>query len=143
MLLPFTIKFFDVRISKPCPHMRHLSDLTYGSFVNVITIYHKVVLIQEQLSKDRIIIDTDKRGSLEERKIFVQTYMGAKGPSDSEVEKLVQDVEKYTLASHLVWGLSGIISWVGYALSRDTPEGEACELVKNLALMTHVTTKAH
>ena len=32
------------------------------------------------------------------------------GPSDSEVEKLVQDVEKYTLASHLVWGLSGIIS---------------------------------
>ncbi|KAG6596687.1 hypothetical protein SDJN03_09867, partial [Cucurbita argyrosperma subsp. sororia] len=73
------LTFFDVRISKPCPHMCHLSDLMYGSFVNVITIYHKVVLIQEQLSKNRIIIDTDKRGSLEERKRFVQTYMGAKG----------------------------------------------------------------
>ncbi|GAV90953.1 hypothetical protein CFOL_v3_34353 [Cephalotus follicularis] len=30
--------------------------------------------------------------------------------SDSEVEQLVQDVEKYTLASHLVWSLWGIIS---------------------------------
>ena len=31
-------------------------------------------------------------------------------PSNIEVEKLLQDVEKYTLASHLVWGLWGIIS---------------------------------
>ncbi|XP_051124779.1 probable choline kinase 2 isoform X2 [Andrographis paniculata] len=30
--------------------------------------------------------------------------------SDSEVKKLLQAVEKYTLASHLVWGLWGIIS---------------------------------
>ncbi|KAF8398197.1 hypothetical protein HHK36_017123 [Tetracentron sinense] len=29
---------------------------------------------------------------------------------DVEVEQLVQDVEKYTLASHLLWGLWGIIS---------------------------------
>lgn len=31
-------------------------------------------------------------------------------PSDAEVERLLQDVEKYTLASHLFWGLWGIIS---------------------------------
>ncbi|XP_065618722.1 probable choline kinase 2 isoform X2 [Quercus suber] len=31
-------------------------------------------------------------------------------PSDIEVKQLLQDVEKYTLASHLVWGLWGIIS---------------------------------
>ncbi|KAF8403558.1 hypothetical protein HHK36_011662 [Tetracentron sinense] len=30
--------------------------------------------------------------------------------SDIEVEQLVQDAEKYTLASHLLWGLWGIIS---------------------------------
>ncbi|KAB1200830.1 putative choline kinase 2 [Morella rubra] len=31
-------------------------------------------------------------------------------PSDVEVEQLLQDVEKCTLASHLFWGLWGIIS---------------------------------
>lgn len=31
-------------------------------------------------------------------------------PSDAEVKQLLQDVEKYTLASHLSWGLWGIIS---------------------------------
>lgn len=31
-------------------------------------------------------------------------------PSDKEVEQLVQDVENYTLADHLFWGLWGIIS---------------------------------
>ena len=31
-------------------------------------------------------------------------------PSNIEVEQLLQDIEKYTLASHLVWGLWGIIS---------------------------------
>ncbi|RVW96988.1 putative choline kinase 2 [Vitis vinifera] len=31
-------------------------------------------------------------------------------PNDLELEVLVQDVEKYTLASHLLWGLWGIIS---------------------------------
>ncbi|KAF6149380.1 hypothetical protein GIB67_016918 [Kingdonia uniflora] len=31
-------------------------------------------------------------------------------PSDLDVEQLVQDVEKYTLVSHLYWGLWGIIS---------------------------------
>lgn len=31
-------------------------------------------------------------------------------PTENEVEQLVQDVENYTLASHLFWGLWGIIS---------------------------------
>jgi choline/ethanolamine kinase len=31
-------------------------------------------------------------------------------PSDTMVKKLLEDVEKYTLASHLIWGLWGIIS---------------------------------
>lgn len=31
-------------------------------------------------------------------------------PSDNEVEQLMDDAEKYTLANHLFWGLWGIIS---------------------------------
>lgn len=31
-------------------------------------------------------------------------------PSDSEVQLLLDEVEKYTLASHLLWGLWGIVS---------------------------------
>ncbi|THG23933.1 hypothetical protein TEA_015942 [Camellia sinensis var. sinensis] len=37
-------------------------------------------------------------------------------PSDTEIRQLIEDVEKYTLASHLHWGLWGIIS-VLYASS--------------------------
>lgn len=31
-------------------------------------------------------------------------------PSDNEVEQLMDDAEKYTLANHLFWGIWGIIS---------------------------------
>ena len=31
-------------------------------------------------------------------------------PNDSEVEQLLDEVEKYTLANHLFWGMWGIIS---------------------------------
>lgn len=41
--------------------------------------------------------------------VFVLASPGEE-PSDTMVEKLLEDVEKYTLASHLTWGLWGIIS---------------------------------
>ncbi|XP_022991265.1 probable choline kinase 2 [Cucurbita maxima] len=58
-----------------------------------------------------VLVHTKYPG-LEERKRFLQQYLSASGrqPSDAELMQLVQDVEKYTLASHLVWGLWGIIS---------------------------------
>lgn len=58
------------------------------------------------------ILDFDKYPGLEEQKRFVRLYLSSSGkePSDVEVEQLVQDTEKYTLAGHLVWGLWGIIS---------------------------------
>lgn len=40
---------------------------------------------------------------------LIHLYAGDE-PSDVEVEQLLQDVEKCTLASHLFWGLWGIIS---------------------------------
>ncbi|XP_061375426.1 probable choline kinase 2 [Gastrolobium bilobum] len=58
------------------------------------------------------ILDFSKYPDLEERQRFVKTYLSSSGeqPSDSEVEQLLDEVEKYTLANHLLWCLWGIIS---------------------------------
>ncbi|XP_062175721.1 probable choline kinase 2 isoform X2 [Alnus glutinosa] len=58
------------------------------------------------------ILDFSKYPGLEERQRFVRIYLSSSGnePSNVEVEQLLQDVEKYTLANHLFWGLWGIIS---------------------------------
>ncbi|ONK66437.1 uncharacterized protein A4U43_C06F8030 [Asparagus officinalis] len=60
------------------------------------------------------VLDYTKYPDLEERKRFVQVYLRSSGSDkeaqDAEVENLLQYIEKYTLASHLVWGLWGIIS---------------------------------
>ncbi|KAI3961548.1 hypothetical protein MKW92_032742 [Papaver armeniacum] len=58
------------------------------------------------------ILDFNKYPDLEERKRFIRAYLSSSGdePTDVDVVALVEDVEKYTLASHLVWGLWGIIS---------------------------------
>ncbi|XP_059652048.1 probable choline kinase 2 isoform X2 [Cornus florida] len=59
-------------------------------------------------------LDFSKYPGLEERKRFLRMYLSSSGyqPSEMEMEmeQLAQDVEKYTLASHLIWGLWGIIS---------------------------------
>ncbi|GAB4832129.1 hypothetical protein Ancab_006148 [Ancistrocladus abbreviatus] len=58
------------------------------------------------------ILDFSKYPGLEERRRFIHVYLSSSGnqPSDHEIKQLDQDVEKYTLASHLLWGLWGIIS---------------------------------
>ncbi|KAI3996217.1 hypothetical protein MKX01_026685 [Papaver californicum] len=58
------------------------------------------------------ILDFNKYPALEERKRFVIQYLTSSGkePSNVDVEELLEDVEKFTLASHLAWGLWGIIS---------------------------------
>ncbi|KAJ0988047.1 hypothetical protein J5N97_006403 [Dioscorea zingiberensis] len=58
------------------------------------------------------ILDFNKYPDLAERKRFVKIYLSSSGekPDDTEVNRLLEDIEKYTLASHLVWGLWGIIS---------------------------------
>lgn len=58
------------------------------------------------------VLDYSKYPGFEERQRFLHIYLSCSGtqPSDSEVDQLVHDVEKYTLASHLFWGLWGIIS---------------------------------
>eukprot|EP00262_Sarcandra_glabra_P005770 TRINITY_DN1758_c0_g1_i1.p1 TRINITY_DN1758_c0_g1~~TRINITY_DN1758_c0_g1_i1.p1 ORF type:complete len:350 (-),score=69.17 TRINITY_DN1758_c0_g1_i1:75-1124(-) len=58
------------------------------------------------------ILDYNKYPGIEERKGFVHVYLSSSGKETIalEVEKLLRDIEKYTLASHLLWGLWGIIS---------------------------------
>ncbi|XXG81227.1 hypothetical protein AAC387_Pa09g1916 [Persea americana] len=58
------------------------------------------------------LLDYNKYPDYEERRRFVYKYLSSSGdePSGLEIEQLLEDVEKHTLASHLVWGLWGIIS---------------------------------
>ncbi|PIN02841.1 Choline kinase [Handroanthus impetiginosus] len=58
------------------------------------------------------ILDYSKYPGLEERQRFIQEYLTSAGqePSDTTVDQFVDDIEKYTLANHIFWGLWGIIS---------------------------------
>ncbi|XP_020224716.1 probable choline kinase 2 [Cajanus cajan] len=58
------------------------------------------------------ILDYTKYPDLEERRRFVKAYLSTSGEqsSDNKVEQLLQEIEKYTLANHLFWGVWGIIS---------------------------------
>ncbi|KAJ4771542.1 Choline/ethanolamine kinase [Rhynchospora pubera] len=58
------------------------------------------------------ILDYSQYPDVEERRRFVQIYLASSDekPNAVDVEKLLQSVEKYKQASHLLWGLWGIIS---------------------------------
>lgn len=58
------------------------------------------------------ILDFGKYPGLEERQHFLRNYLRCSGNQscDEDIEQLLQDVEKYTLVSHLLWCLWGIIS---------------------------------
>lgn len=58
------------------------------------------------------VLDFTKYPDTEEQRRFVEAYLSSAGekPTDGEVEELLGLIAKYTLASHLFWGLWGIIS---------------------------------
>ncbi|TYH13363.1 hypothetical protein ES288_A06G135300v1 [Gossypium darwinii] len=58
------------------------------------------------------LLDYSIYPDMEERRRFICAYLISSGnePIDAEVEQLLIDAEKYTLANHLFWGLWGIIS---------------------------------
>ncbi|XP_062206770.1 probable choline kinase 2 [Phragmites australis] len=58
------------------------------------------------------VLDFTKYPDIDEQCKFVQTYLSSSGEQTSheQVEKLLGLIAKYTLASHLFWGLWGIIS---------------------------------
>ncbi|KQK03055.1 probable choline kinase 2 [Brachypodium distachyon] len=58
------------------------------------------------------VLDFTKYPDMDEQRRFVQTYLsypGEKSP-EVEVENLLELIGKYTLASHLFWGLWGAVS---------------------------------
>merc|ERR1711915_475521 len=57
------------------------------------------------------ILDYSKYPDFEERQRFVKEYLRSSGEMESDrVGQLLEDIEKYSLASHLLWGLWGVIS---------------------------------
>ncbi|CAK7346728.1 unnamed protein product [Dovyalis caffra] len=91
-----------------------LIDYEYASFNPVAydLANHFCEMLANYHSETPHILDHNKYPGLEERRRFVHAYLSSAGkkPSEDEVELLLQEVEKYTLASHLFWGLWGIIS---------------------------------
>ncbi|GJM89572.1 hypothetical protein PR202_ga05776 [Eleusine coracana subsp. coracana] len=89
-------------------------DYEYASFNPVAydIANHFCEMAADYHSEKPHILDYDKYPDIDERKRFVQTYLTSSGeePDTKEVEDLINNIEKYTLASHLVWGLWGIIS---------------------------------
>lgn len=73
---------------------------------------HFCEMVADYHSETPHVLDYSKYPDLEERRRFVRAYLSSAGkePSDAEVDELLNDVERYTLANHLFWGLWGIIS---------------------------------
>ncbi|KAL5227900.1 hypothetical protein ABZP36_016165 [Zizania latifolia] len=95
-------------------NMLTMIDYEYASFNPVAydIANHFCEMAADYHSEKPHILDYSKYPDIDEQKRFVKTYLSATGeePDAEEVENLLQSIEKYTLASHLVWGLWGIIS---------------------------------
>lgn len=91
-------------------------DYEYSSFNPVAYDFanHFCEMAADYHTETPHVLDFSKYPDLEERKRFVQIYLNYSGsgeePQDADVEKLLHSIEKYTLASHIHWGLWGIIS---------------------------------
>ncbi|GJN32211.1 hypothetical protein PR202_gb20697 [Eleusine coracana subsp. coracana] len=91
-----------------------LIDYEYGSF-NPIAFdiaNHFCEMAADYHTATPHVLDFTKYPGIDEQRKFVQNYLSYSGekPSDAEVERLLDLISKYTLASHLFWGLWGIIS---------------------------------
>ncbi|KAK4859739.1 hypothetical protein QYF36_010876 [Acer negundo] len=109
------------------------NDLQYGNIMideetNMITIIdyeyasynpvaydlanHFCEIVADYHSDTPHILDYSFYPGLEDRQRFIRLYLSSAGnqPSESEVDQLVYDAERYTLANHMFWGLWGLIS---------------------------------
>ncbi|KAK4440286.1 putative choline kinase [Sesamum alatum] len=89
-------------------------DYEYASYNHVAfdIANHFCEMAADYHSETPHVLDYSKYPGLEERQRFLRIYLSGSGnrPSDLELGQLLEQVEKYTLASHLLWGLWGIIS---------------------------------
>ncbi|XVF29861.1 hypothetical protein REPUB_Repub16aG0007000 [Reevesia pubescens] len=91
-----------------------LIDYEYASY-NPVTYdlaNHFCEMAANYHSETPHILDYSTYPDLEERRRFICSYLASSGniTTNAEVEQLLIDSEKYTLANHLFWGLWGIIS---------------------------------
>ncbi|BAD87386.1 putative choline kinase CK2 [Oryza sativa Japonica Group] len=96
-------------------NMLTIIDYEYASFNPVAydIANHFCEMAADYHSEKPHRLDYSKYPDTDEQKRFVKTYLSnsvSEEPDAEEVENLLQSIEKYTLASHLVWGLWGIIS---------------------------------
>ncbi|XVF53825.1 hypothetical protein PTKIN_Ptkin05aG0129900 [Pterospermum kingtungense] len=91
-----------------------LLDYEYASYnlVSYDLANHFYEMAANYHSEKPHILDYNVYLEMEERRRFISAYLASSGnePSDAEVEQLLVDAEKYTLANHLLWGLWRIIS---------------------------------
>ncbi|BAF04137.2 probable choline kinase 1 isoform X2 [Oryza sativa Japonica Group] len=91
-----------------------LIDYEYASFNPVAfdIANHFCEMSADYHSATPHVLDFTKYPGIDEQRRFVQTYLSSSGenPSDAEVEHLLGLIAKYSLASHIFWGLWGIIS---------------------------------
>jgi choline/ethanolamine kinase len=95
-------------------NMLTIIDYEYASFNPVAydIANHFCEMAADYHSEKPHILDYSKYPDVDEQRRFVKNYLSTSGEEaeTEEVENLLQIVEKYTLASHLFWGLWGIIS---------------------------------
>ncbi|CAM0954311.1 unnamed protein product [Alopecurus aequalis] len=90
-------------------------DYEYSSFNPIAydIANHFCEMAADYHSEEPHVLDYTKYPDVDERKRFVQTYLGSSEGEEPDAEKvkdLMNSIEKYTLASHLLWALWGIIS---------------------------------
>ncbi|KQK09486.1 probable choline kinase 2 [Brachypodium distachyon] len=95
-------------------NMLTIIDYEYASFNPVAydIANHFCEMAADYHSEKPHVLDYSKYPDIDEQRRFVKTYLSTSGeePEAEEVQNLLQSIDKYTLASHLVWGLWGIIS---------------------------------
>ncbi|KAH0981384.1 hypothetical protein GBA52_008561 [Prunus armeniaca] len=107
------ISLLEKELSGPSQSMGFChNDLQYGNIMLEEGSKSITIIDYEYASYNAVAFDISNHFCLEERQRFARLYLSSSGnqPTENEVEQLVQDVENYTLASHLFWGLWGIIS---------------------------------
>ncbi|KAJ8760458.1 hypothetical protein K2173_015125 [Erythroxylum novogranatense] len=91
-----------------------LIDYEYASYNPVAydLANHFCEMAADYHSETPHVLDYSKYPGLQERHRFVEAYLSSGGnqASEDEIEQLLHDTEKYALASHLFWGLWGLIS---------------------------------
>ncbi|XP_037404548.1 probable choline kinase 2 [Triticum dicoccoides] len=91
-----------------------LIDYEYASF-NPIAFdiaNHFCEMAADYHSDTPHVMDFTKYPDMDEQRRFIEAYLSSSGenPSDVEVETLLGLIAKYSLTSHLFWGLWGIVS---------------------------------